>query len=77
MGPLGDGIVQGNAGATQMRTAPLWGLGSRHTYLHDGRARTVEQAITAHAGQAAASRERYYRMNPGLRQHLLAFLRSL
>ena len=77
MGSLGDGIVQGNASGTQMRTAPLWGLSARRSYLHDGRAKTMEQAITAHAGQAAAARERYYRMNPGLRAHLLQFLRTL
>ena len=77
MGALGDGITQGAADGRHMRTAPLWGLSSRSTYLHDGRAKTVEQAITAHDGQAAAARERYYRLNPGLRAHLIAFLESL
>jgi CxxC motif-containing protein (DUF1111 family) len=41
MGSLGDGIVQGAAGATEMRTAPLWGLRGRTTFLHDGRAATL------------------------------------
>lgn len=45
MGSLGDGIVQGQATGTEMRTAPLWGLRLLTTFLHDGRARTVEQAI--------------------------------
>jgi len=77
MGELGDGIVQGNAGARQMRTAPLWGLDARRTYLHDGRATSVEAAILGHAGQGAMARSRYARLNPNLRAALLAFLRSL
>ena len=54
MGSLGDGIVQGNTGATEMRTAPLWGLRNVTAYLHDGRASTIPAAILAHDGQARA-----------------------
>jgi CxxC motif-containing protein (DUF1111 family) len=59
MGSLGDGIVQGSATPTQMRTSPLWGLGSRTVFLHDGRAATVDAAIRAHDGEAAVSAARY------------------
>jgi len=59
MGSLGDGIVMGNSTGSEMRTAPLWGLRYVTTYLHDGRATTLEQAIQAHDGQARASRDRF------------------
>ena len=77
MGALGDGIVQGTAGARDMRTAPLWGVGGRNGYLHDGRAGTLDAAIRAHAGEAAVVRDRYTRLNASQQQQLVAFLRSL
>jgi CxxC motif-containing protein (DUF1111 family) len=77
MGALGDGIEQGRARGRQMRTAPLWGLSARPTYLHDGRASTVEGAISAHSGQGAESRARFRQLDGGARAALLAFLRSL
>jgi CxxC motif-containing protein (DUF1111 family) len=45
---LADGINQGGAGADQFRTAPLWGLGQRLFFLHDGRTADLVQAIQAH-----------------------------
>lgn len=77
MGSLGDGIVQGQAGGRMMRTAPLWGLTSRPTYLHDGRARSPQAAILQHAGQGSDSRNRFLRLDPRERLALLAFLKSL
>jgi CxxC motif-containing protein (DUF1111 family) len=77
MGALGDGIEQGRASGSQMRTAPLWGLSARPTYLHDGRAKSVSDAITGHSGQGAESRVRFLRLDPNSRAALLAFLRSL
>lgn len=77
MGPLGDGIVQGPAGATEMRTAPLWGLNARPTWLHDGRAVTIDQAIRAHDGEARSSRDRYAQLTAAQRQQLLDFLNTL
>ncbi|HUR80214.1 MAG TPA: di-heme oxidoredictase family protein [Thermoanaerobaculia bacterium] len=77
MGSLGDGIVQGDAGARELRTAPLWGLRFVNLYLHDGRANTMEAAITAHDGQGRAARDRFTALNPADRIRLLAFLRSL
>jgi hypothetical protein len=46
---LADGIEQGGAGADQFRTAPLWGLGQRLFFLHDGRTTDLVQAIKSHA----------------------------
>ena len=49
MGPgLADGISQGQAGGDEFRTAPLWGVGQRIFFLHDGRTSDLVQAIQAH-----------------------------
>jgi CxxC motif-containing protein (DUF1111 family) len=77
MGSLGDGITQNNATGKLMRTAPLWGLRKIATYLHDGRATTLEQAILAHDGQAKKVRDRFAAMSGGSKQLLYAFLNSL
>jgi len=77
MGSLGDGIVQGPASAREMRTTPLWGLRVVTTYLHDGRARTLDEAINAHDGQARASRDRFQQLNAGDHAKLITFLQSL
>lgn len=77
MGALGDGIAQGTAGARDMRTAPLWGLRSRPTWLHDGRANTIDQAVRGHAGEAQSSRDRYGALSAAERQQLLDFLNTL
>jgi len=47
---LADGIIQGQAGPREFRTAPLWGLGQRIYFLHDGRTRDLLTAIKAHRG---------------------------
>ena len=53
MGPgLSDNIIQGNAGPDEFRTAPLWGLGQRIFFLHDGRTTNLLQAIQAHASSS-------------------------
>jgi CxxC motif-containing protein (DUF1111 family) len=49
MGQLGDGISQGKAGPNEFRSAPLWGLGQRHYFLHDGRTSNLGVAIVMHA----------------------------
>jgi len=77
MGSLDDGIAQASASPTQMRTAPLWGLSARSPYLHDGRAATVDAAIRAHDGEAAASSAAYAELTTGDEQNLLAFLNTL
>lgn len=77
MGPLGDGIEQGLARGTEMRTAPLWGLRTQPSFLHDGRAATVEEAILQHEGQGRESRNQFQRLTDQDRARLLAFLNSL
>lgn len=52
MGPnLADGIVQGSAGADEFRTAPLWGVGQRLFFMHDGRTSDLLQAILEHSSK--------------------------
>lgn len=77
MGTLGDGIEQGLARGTEMRTAPLWGLRFQRSYLHDGRARTLDAAIEQHLGQGRFSAARFRELNATDRTALLAFLNSL
>ena len=77
MGSLGDGIAQGAATATQMKTAPLWGARASGPYLHDGRATTIDGAILAHAGEAAASRNRYAALSSDEQRHLQDYVNAL
>jgi CxxC motif-containing protein (DUF1111 family) len=77
VGSLGDGIEQGAATGREIRTAPLWGLRFLTTYLHDGRATTLEQAIGLHDGQARNARDRYNALSRQDKDKLLTFLRSL
>lgn len=77
MGSLGDGITQNNATGKLMRTAPLWGLRRITTYLHDGRAATLDAAIRAHDGQAKKARDRYVALGASQKAWLVAFLNSL
>jgi len=77
MGSLGDGIEQGPAKGTEMRTAPLWGVRTRATLLHDGRATTLEQAILAHDGQGRKSRNAFDSLGTHSKAQLIAFLKSL
>jgi len=87
MGPgLADGISQGQAGPSEFRTAPLWGLGQRIFFLHDGRTSDLVVAIQQHASggtrtqdasEANAVVANYNRLPQTDRQNLLNFLRSL
>ena len=77
MGSLGDGIAQGAAGVTEMKTAPLWGLRASAPYLHDGRAPNVDAAIKAHDGEGKGARDRYLKLNAQQKQQLTDFLLSL
>jgi len=87
MGPgLADDILQGAARGDEFRTAPLWGLGKRVFFLHDGRTNDLEVAIRAHRssgntkfGPSEANRviDNYNRLSDGDQQDLLNFLRSL
>lgn len=73
----GDGIVQGQAPANMLRTAPLLGVGSQARLLHNGSAPNVDAAIRAHAGQATASRDAYVQLSAQDRQNLLNFIQTL
>lgn len=77
MGTLGDGIDQGDAKASEMRTPPLWGLSTQSLLLHDGRATSVEEAILAHDGQGRSARDRFVALQTAERADLLLFLHSL
>ncbi|MDB5348824.1 MAG: hypothetical protein JWN86_71 [Planctomycetota bacterium] len=77
MGSLGDGIVQNQAGPREMRTAPLWGIRFERTFLHDGRAPSIEAAIIAHDGQGRGARDRYMALTKAQRDQFLAFLNAL
>jgi CxxC motif-containing protein (DUF1111 family) len=61
----------------EWRTAPLWALGSRTHYLHDGRAASIAAAISWHAGEAEASRLAYESATKLRQGQLLAFLQGL
>jgi CxxC motif-containing protein (DUF1111 family) len=77
MGALGDGIAQAGAGPREMRTAPLWGVSAQSTFLHDGRAATLTDAIRAHDGQGRRARDRFDALSRRQRDALLAFLRTI
>jgi CxxC motif-containing protein (DUF1111 family) len=77
MGSLGDGIVQGAALGSELRTAPLWGISAVTEFLHDGRATTLPQAILAHDGQARRARNAFAALSPQDQAALVAFLNSL
>ena len=80
---LADGRPEGEANGREWRTPPLWGIGltetvSGHTFfLHDGRARSLLEAILWHGGEAEAAKERVVAMTGEERAALLAFLQSL
>ncbi len=63
--------------ASEWRTPPLWGVADSAPYLHDGRARTIHQAIEEHGGEARETVARYGKLGRGERIALLRFLRSL
>jgi len=77
---LADGVSQGAAGPDQFRTAPLWGLGQRLFFLHDGRTSDLLQAIEDHASpgsEADAVIRNFNSLSASQQQDLLNFLRSL
>jgi len=87
MGPkLADNILQGNAKGDEFRTAPLWGLGQRIFFLHDGRTSDLREAIQAHAshgnlefGPSEANRviAIFNALGEAQKQDILNFLRGL
>jgi CxxC motif-containing protein (DUF1111 family) len=80
---LGDGRREFEAGPREWRTPPLWGAGLRQAtsgqsrYLHDGRARSLEEAILWHGGEAQGAREAFMALPLSDRQRLIGFLEGL
>ncbi len=83
---LADGVSQGQAGPREFRTAPLWGLGQRIFFLHDGRTNDLVEAIQAHQSGSFRTRDaseangvirRFNDLTERQKQDLLNFVRSL
>ncbi len=81
---LDDYYTEGSAKTIEWRTTPLWGLGLGGTsqggksfFLHDGRAKTIEEAISFHGGEASNSKSNFYNLSQADKQKLLKFLESL
>lgn len=85
MGPgLDDGYTEGTAKTYEWRTPPLWGLGlskysqgGQYFLMHDGSARSIEQAILMHGGEADASRKLFQAASTESKKQLIRFLESL
>lgn len=85
MGPLlDDGYTEGSANTAEWRTPPLWGLGlsknsqgGQYFLLHDGRARSIEEAIILHGGEGNASKARFQQLSATEKAQLFKFLESL
>jgi CxxC motif-containing protein (DUF1111 family) len=77
---LADNVSQGGAGGDQFRSAPLWGLGQRIFFLHDGRTTSLLTAIQQHksnGSEATQVVQNFAALTPGQQQMILIFLRSL
>lgn len=81
---LDDHYTEGTAMTYEWRTAPLWGLGlatqaqgGKYALMHDGRARSIEQAIEMHGGESLKSKNEYRSLSTSEKEALLQFLKSL
>ena len=80
---LADGRPEGEASGAEWRTPPLWGIGLTETvsghsrFLHDGRARSLMEAVLWHGGEAEGAKQKILRLSQRERAALIAFLRSL
>jgi CxxC motif-containing protein (DUF1111 family) len=77
---LADGVSQGQAGPREFRSAPLWGLGQRIFFLHDGRTTDLVRAIQQHSSNGSEANgviQNFNNLNEGTKQDVLNFLRSL
>ena len=77
---LADGITQGNAGPDEFRSAPLWGVGQRVFFLHDGRTSNLVNAIRAHKSHGSEANkviDSFNRLKVEEQQDIIDFLRSL
>lgn len=82
---LADGRTESSANGREFRTAPLWGLSTYAKtltsktpyYLHDARAKTPEEAILWHGGEAENAKQHFMKLPQSERQAVLAFLNQL
>jgi CxxC motif-containing protein (DUF1111 family) len=77
---LADGITQGGAGPDEFRTAPLWGVGQRVFFLHDGRTSNLVEAIREHRSSGSEANrviEHFEKLSVEEQQEVIEFLRSL
>jgi CxxC motif-containing protein (DUF1111 family) len=77
---LADGVTQGNANGTQFRSAPLWGIGQRVFFLHDGRTNNLLTAIEQHASSGSEANQviaQFNMLSTTDQQNILNFLRDL
>ncbi len=80
---LADDVYEFDAGPSEWRTPPLWGLGLQQQYkknavfLHDGRARTITEAILWHGGEAEKVTQSFINLPIEKRQQLMLFVNSL
>jgi CxxC motif-containing protein (DUF1111 family) len=77
---LADGVRQGQASGREFRSAPLWGLGQRLFFLHDGRTSDLKQAIYEHFSDGSEANgvvQRFVQRSDQTQQDILNFLRSL
>jgi CxxC motif-containing protein (DUF1111 family) len=74
---LPDFAEGGAPQSSEWRTAPLWGVADSAPYMHDGRAKTLSEAIELHAGQAQGASDKFKHLKPAEKEELLAFLSTL
>ena len=77
---LADGVSQGTANGNEFRTAPLWGVGQRIFFLHDGRTKDLHEAIQQHASRGSEANtviNNYNQLARDDKQALINYLRSL
>ena len=80
---LADGVHEFNASGREWRTAPLWGIGlqkyktGQQRFLHDGRARTISEAILWHGGEAEPAKQAYLVLTKQQRDALVKFVKAI
>ena len=81
---LDDGYTEGFAKTSEWRTPPLWGLGlspnsqgGQYFLMHDGRAKSIEEAIMMHGGEAKLSKDKFNLLNESEKSAIIHFLKSL
>jgi CxxC motif-containing protein (DUF1111 family) len=80
---LADGVYEFEASGREWRTAPLWGIGlqknntGQQRFLHDGRARTINEAILWHGGESESSKQTYLKLTKKQRDALIKFIKAI